>query len=340
MRGSSRLQQAVFVPFRYRASLPAVVAVMLVAPAAPAADAVRHIAFTYSAMLDSLPAGVGPVHIFLPIATNTPHQQVLSREITASIPGELREEPGYGNLFWHGMVAESDGAPITVDIRCLVRRSGVSASADAAPEADRASLARFLAPNALVPVGGELIDPIADTIAPGEDSPRRIARAVYDYVIDHMVYSKEGAGWGAGNTSWACDARYGNCTDFHALFISLARARGIPARFEIGFPIPMDRSAGRVTGYHCWVNFHLPGAGWIPADASEARKHPGQRDFLFGNLRPDRIRFSVGRDLELGKGHTTGPLNFFIYPHVEVAGKIYEGVTTRFAFEERHATTP
>ncbi len=160
------------------------------------------------------------------------------------------------------------------------------------------------------------------------------ARAVYDYVIDHMEYKKVGTGWGQGDTYWACSAHYGNCTDFHALFLSLARAEGIPAKFEIGFPIPTDRKAGRIAGYHCWVEFYAPGSGWFPVDASEARKHPDRRDLYFGCQPLDRIKFTIGRDLRLGPGHTTGPLNYFIYPHIERDGQLFLDYQKEFYFQD------
>ena len=62
------------------------------------------------------------------------------------------------------------------------------------------------------------------------------ARAIYDYVLSNMRYDKSGTGWGHGDTLYACSAKKGNCTDFHSLFISMARSQHIPARFEIGFP--------------------------------------------------------------------------------------------------------
>jgi hypothetical protein len=48
----------------------------------------------------------------------------------------------------------------------------------------------------------------------------------------------------------------------------------------------------------------LPGAAhriemWLPVDASEARKNPGQRDYFFGALDEDRVQFSIGRDAKL-----------------------------------------
>ena len=114
----------------------------------------------------------------------------------------------------------------------------------------------------------------------------------------------------------------------------MARAEGIPAQFEIGFPIPEDRTSGVIDGYHCWTEFHLPDVGWFPIDASEAWKHKESRDLYFGTQPADRIQFTIGRDLELGDGHTTGPLNYFIYPHVEVAGKRLDNVKRSFRFSE------
>jgi len=76
-----------------------------------------------------------------------------------------------------------------------------------------------------------------------------------------------------------------------------------------------------VKGYHCWAEFYVNGKGWIPVDASDASKSadPTVRQYLFGNLDPDRVQFTVGRDLVLSP-RTAEPLNFFIYPRVEANG--------------------
>jgi hypothetical protein len=56
----------------------------------------------------------------------------------------------------------------------------------------------------------------------------------------------------------------------------------------------------------------------VPVDASDASKSsdPAVRAYLFGNLDPNRLQFTVGRDLTLTP-KTSEPLNFFIYPHAE-----------------------
>ena len=92
-------------------------------------------------------------------------------------------------------------------------------------------------------------------------------------------------------------------------------------RFFIGFPLKHEKE-GTVPGYHCWAFFQAPAEGWIPVDASDAAKlhDPGRTRYLFGNLDPDRIQFTVGRDLVL-QPKTARPLNYFIYPHAEAAGR-------------------
>ena len=278
--------------------------------------------------------------MFIPIARADSHQEILSREVTASIPGEVKAEDQYGNLFWRGRVEKSDGKPIHVSATYAVRRHVFKneligkVKRTEMTVREKVDHARFLGPNERVPVSGELVTRMAKEIAPGETNPAVVARAIYDYVVDTMEYKKVGKGWGNGDTHWACSERYGNCTDFHALFISLARVRGIPAKFAIGSAVPEGKSEGELGGYHCWVEFYLPDAGWVPIDASEAKKHPEKRELLFGTHPADRFQLSVGRDLKLGAGHHSRPLNYFVHPHVELAGKPYKQVKRVVTFKE------
>ena len=98
------------------------------------------------------------------------------------------------------------------------------------------------------------------------------AKAAYDYLFTTMRYDKTGTGWGRGDAVWACDAKHGNCTDFHSPFIGMMRADDIPARFDIGFPLPENKEQGDIAGYHCWAEFFARNTGWVPVDISEAWK--------------------------------------------------------------------
>jgi transglutaminase-like putative cysteine protease len=146
------------------------------------------------------------------------------------------------------------------------------------------------------------------------------ARALYDHVIERMAYKRVGQGWGKGDPVYACNARTGNCTDFHAYFIAIAREVGIPARFAIGASIPSSRDNGGISGYHCWAEFYAEGKWW-PVDISEADKYSNLATYYFGHHPANRVELSRGRNLKVTPGPASGPINFLAYPVLEVNDK-------------------
>jgi hypothetical protein len=74
----------------------------------------------------------------------------------------------------------------------------------------------------------------------------------------------------------------------------------------------------------------------VPVDISEANKDPRRKDYYLGNLSPDRVTFSTGRDLELVPRQAGKPVNFLVYPYVEVGGKEYpqSKIDRRFSFKD------
>jgi transglutaminase-like putative cysteine protease len=40
-------------------------------------------------------------------------------------------------------------------------------------------------------------------------------------------------------------------------------AVAIPARFQIGFPLPANKHSAEIPGYHCWAEFYLDSVGWV-----------------------------------------------------------------------------
>src|SRR6266853_948294 len=92
---------------------------------------------------------------------------------------------------------------------------------------------RFLRPEKLVPLN-ETFKTLAEQATAGKKDDVDRAKVLYDHVLGRMSYDKSGTGWGRGDAIYACDAKTGNCSDFHAYFIALSRSVGIPARFAIG----------------------------------------------------------------------------------------------------------
>jgi len=112
-----------------------------------------------------------------------------------------------------------------------------------------------------VPLTGRIAQ-VSANLAETDMTPLQQARVDYEYVTSIMKYDKSGTGWGRGDALYACDVRRGNCTDFHSLFIGLARARGIPARFTIGFPIGAAKS-GEFLATIAGRSF-TPAGVWVP----------------------------------------------------------------------------
>ncbi|HWO39206.1 MAG TPA: transglutaminase-like domain-containing protein, partial [Candidatus Acidoferrum sp.] len=249
-------------------------------------------------------------------------------------------ESKYGNQIYY---AETTSAQpeLHFDIEYEVVRHERVALGQNAPHVIRASLSseekqQDLQPDVLVPVTGLPAD-LAAKVTQGKTGSLEKARAIYDYVFTTLSYDKTGSGWGRGDVLYACDAKKGNCTDFHSLFIAMARSQGIPARFEIGFPLPPDHHSAEIAGYHCWSDFYVEGGGWIPVDISEAWKHPEKRNYFFGSHDVNRMQFSLGRDLRLSPPQDGKPLNYFVYPYVEVDGREYPNVSLAFSFADSGA---
>jgi transglutaminase-like putative cysteine protease len=232
-----------------------------------------------------------------------------------------RTEPTYGNTILSFTARANDKGAIPFRFQYEVKRMEVKGQTGEAMGEDARRIARFLQADALVPITGKPIDLLESKAKEMPDDPMARARLMYDVVDAHMTYSKDREGWGRGDSVWACDSKFGNCSDFHSLFISMARANKIPAKFEIGFPLPEKRGGGVIGGYHCWAFFRPQGKAWVPVDISEANKHPEMKDYYFGNLTEDRVSFSTGRDVNLVPKQSGKPLNFFIYPYAEVKGK-------------------
>lgn len=185
---------------------------------------------------------------------------------------------------------------------------------------DETSPNDYLGASLLMPIG-DRFKVLSDSIIgrKRKDGTIMQARALYDYIIDNMRYMKSGT-YGTGDAVYACDVLTGNCTEFHSLFISLARSAGIPSRFAVGASIPSDRNEGGISGYHCWAEFFAEGKWW-PVDISEANKYSALATYYFGRHPANRIEFTRGRDLILEPGPSSGPINFLAYPVMEQGNK-------------------
>ena len=306
------------------------------------AQAARHVTFHYGFTVKQIPTGER-VRVWFPAAHTDPYQEVHVVSAAGDLPLKKTRESRFGNEIYYAESAKAKAADLHFEIVYdVVRHEHLTLGLNHPRLQDvtlkRKEAEQFLGPDKLVPITGLPAD-LATQVTVGKTSQMDKARAIYDYVFSTLKYDKTGIGWGRGDVLYACDAKKGNCTDFHSLFIAMARSQHIPARFEMGFSLPPDKSAGEIAGYHCWAEFFNPQNGWVPVDISEAWKHQEKRDYFFGAHDAERVQFSIGRDLKLNPRQQGEPLNYFIYPYVEVAGQTYLNVAYAFSFADLNQGT-
>ena len=296
----------------------------------------RHFTFHYGFTVKNLPSGK-KVRIWIPAAQSDAYQEVKIVSAKGDLPVKKTRESKYGDELYFAETSSATQPELHFEVEYdVVRHERVALNPTArvmAASLTNKEKEEDLQPDALVPVTGLPAD-LAVKVTQGKTQPLDKARAIYDYVFTTMKYDKTGTGWGHGDVLYACDAKKGNCTDFHSLFIAMARSQGIPARFEIGFPLPPDKHSAEIAGYHCWSDFYIDGKGWIPVDISEAWKHPEKRDYFFGSHDVNRVQFSMGRDLRMNPPQDGKLLNYFVYPYVEVDGQEYPNVSLAFSFAD------
>jgi transglutaminase-like putative cysteine protease len=281
----------------------------------------RAFKVTYKTRVPAPPEGAKRLEAWIPTPYVDDVQQVKSLKVEASVPYEETKDDATGNRFVHVLVMDPKGE-VTVDWTAVVERSE-DRGQGGGPVADA-----NLRSDALAKVDGR-----AKTLASaiGADDPKATvevrAKRIYDHVLQSMTYDKETPGWGKGDFERTCDVGRGNCSDFVAKFVTIARAAGIPARWSSTISLSGEHMDCTACGYHCIAHYR-DGDRWVPVDASDARKivakDPKKAAWFFGHAEANNVVLSVGRDLTLAPKQQAGPVNFLAGPYVEVDGKPFD----------------
>ncbi len=293
----------------------------------PWEDTARY-ELTYRVGSSFLGETAGRLRMWIPLPRTNTHQRLVRYDVDSPVGfAELTDDYGNRMLYLEPTPGEATDVLVQMYVERKVATPPVLNSAAKGFD----DPAMYLGATSQIPLGG-VIGALSRKVSAGISDPSRRIRAFYDHVVSNMRYSKTGTGWGKGDAVRACSAKYGNCTDFHSLLMGLSRSQGIASRFTIGFPVPSEKTEGRITGYHCWAEVFDKATGWIPVDASEAFKS-GKPDAYFGTLPSDRVAFSVGRDLTLNPPQSDGPINFFVYPYAERDGHAVSNVPWSLGFK-------
>jgi hypothetical protein len=263
----------------------------------------------------TLPKIQNEAKVWIPIAQSDKFQDIEITGMEIHGDNQILTETEYGNKILF-MDLNDEHSNKHIKITYHVKRKEKGAYTEKKPR-----LGKYLSENILMPVGNDRFKEIVAEATAGKENDSKLiqARAIYDYIIDNMRYAKNEK-YGTGDAVYACDSKTGNCTEFHSLFISLARTANIPARFAIGAGIPSDRNEGGIDGYHCWAEFYAEDKWW-PVDISEGNKYTALATYYFGRHPANRIEFTKGRDLKFEPAPISSPVKFMAYPIFEVDGE-------------------
>jgi len=298
------------------------------------ADTVYTVRQIYT--VKDLPQGAERVRGWFWMPEDRPEQRVLELQVLEAPESfQITRDPRYGRSWLYAETAADPEKPLRVVTQFKVLRRTVAHLADAArtrplTEQDRRAFAAELRHDELHMEVTPEIEKIADKLAGQETNPVLLARKFFDYVIkksDH--YSKFGPtpkGKCLGD-AMECLAGTGDCcTDQHALFIALCRAREIPCRLMYGSRLrPENEGKDHDPGYRCWPNFFAPGLGWVPLDISSADTGGERAGEWFGGLDDQRLEWAEGRDFDLCPNSAVRP-DLVIRGWIEVDGKPHQSL--------------
>jgi transglutaminase-like putative cysteine protease len=298
----------------------------------------------HSLKVTKIPQGSHQVRVWFWLPDYDEFQKVLNLEVMSAPAGyRLTRDAVYGHRYLYAAVDGPAQDSIALKTGFLLRNS-VSIPVDTAgagqlTDAHRSLFAEYLrrdVPN--MEVTNKIVA-LANDICGRETDEVKQARALFDWVTDHTDhYSKGGTApksSGKGSVEYCLSNKGGGCTDQHALFIALARARGIPTRLQFGTLLkPANEGKEMDPGYRCWVQYFVPNYGWVPMDISAANTNPAKRDFYFSGLDNRRVRFAEGRDLDLAPKQDGPRLNLLIVAYVEIDGKRHDSFERVLKFTE------
>ncbi len=289
----------------------------------------RAVKLKQTVHLDDIPANSDQVRLWVPIPSDRNWQRVLDVSVD-SAPGTwsiVPQKDGLGD-FLYVEVDKPEAGKVEVAISCLIERKGVHF-----PLEDVQSLPSF---------ENKLFGDSLDTGVPLMFADRRVRKMADDacgqerdiarqaVMLVHKVaeyadhYSKDSTKphCGRGSAQDCLENGGGCCTDLHSLFIAMARSRGIAARMQYGYRL-LDAKAGEEfdPGYRCWVEYFIPGAGWVPTDIVAADNADESNPYRWASLGPYRVWLWQGRSFELTPGAEAGAVDTMLCGWAEIDGK-------------------
>jgi transglutaminase-like putative cysteine protease len=285
--------------------------------------------------LKEIPKDAKKVRLWIPFPDDGLGQKILDLNVAdAGATWNVVGQPEYGNRFLYAEVAPQGKDSITVTTSFAIRRDPLVAEIDPAhggklTDVHRRQFAEYLDKNAPNMVVDAKIQKMADDACGSDENVLSQVTKLWNLVADSADhYSKDPSKpkCGRGNAEDCLTQQGGCCTDLHALFVALARARGIPTRIYFGYRLQAKHDGKDVDpGYRCWVEYFVPGSGWVATDivvgdsGDKAARAP-----RVTMLDERRLVLCEGRNFELAPRQDGPRVNNMVVGYAEIDGKPVE----------------
>lgn len=289
----------------------------------------RTVELTQKVKLADVPEGAKSVKMWIPFPSDDNWQRVLDVSID-SAPGkwEIVPQPEGRGQFLYVEVTDPEPGDLETSISCLVERQGVHFPLEkglAAPVVQAALFEDSLNLSAPLMIVDEDVRKLAQQAVGKETNVARQAVLLVQKVAEYADhYSKDPTKphCGRGSAQDCLVNGGGCCTDLHSLFIAMARSRGIAARMQYGYRL-LDAKEGAEfnPGYRCWVEYFIPGAGWVPTDIVAADNADEANPYRWSSIGPYRVWLWHGRSFELSPKAEHGRVDTMLCGWAEIDGQ-------------------
>jgi transglutaminase-like putative cysteine protease len=289
------------------------------------------------------PSGVTRIWLPTPLTQDTAYQKSMGNwweDGGGTVTQAVEPKSGTG-MVW-AEFAPGSKPVLVLTSRFATRDVGVDLRVPGStPAQDPAALAYYLQPTDHMPLDGAVKD-LSSSIVKGSRTDVEKARAIYEWIVENTYRDPKTKGCGTGDVKFMIENKLwgGKCADLNALYVTLARAEGLPARDVYGVRVAgsalgynsLGRAGGDITkAQHCRAEVYLRTHGWVPVDPADVRKvileeaggkKPDDpmvlaaRKRLFGSWEMNWLAYNTGNDLALPKS-TGSKVAFLMYPQAE-----------------------
>ena len=190
-------------------------------------------------------------------------------------PGEISRDSKGNQIARHSIASLNSGESNVIKTVQIFRAAEIALKIEPEKVEGYESVIRvispYLSPSSGIESDNPLIMTKAKEIIAGEINPYLKAKKIFEFLNSHMRYANAGEPSNLGALS-ALQTGVGVCEDYADLMVALLRAAGVPARTVSGWMgnitgelITADETGLKSPG-HMWLEYYLPGYGWVPSD--------------------------------------------------------------------------